>query len=221
MSKIKRYANCLCVNNILKIGGVESVLWELANKCKKEGYELTIFYIKSDPKQLERLEKLLGKENVIKYEGQIIYCEVAFFNYDISYINNVFADKIYEVIHANFDIQKEYPLHLHDKITDYLAVSKIARDGFIKRTNGRIKPKLCYSPIEIRPEDKEKVLMLISCTRLSYEKGKENMIAFANELDRQKKKYIWLVFTNDIDDIKNPNIIYMPSRLDVRPYIKW
>lgn len=218
-TKITKYANCLCIGRFLKIGGVEQVAFEIAYKCKTEGYDLTIFYVDGDLAQIRRLEELLGKDKVIQYDGRIIYCDVAFFNYDISYIDNVLAKNYYEVIHANFDIERRYKPHLNDKITEYLAVSKIAREGFIKATKGKVKPKVCYSPLSIREEDKEKVLILISCTRLSSEKGKENMIALANELDKHNKKYIWFVFTNDTDIIKNPNVIYMKPRLDIRPYM--
>ena len=45
------------------------------------------------------------------------------------------------------------------------------------------------------------------------------MIILANELTKRKIPFLWLVFTNDRNAIDNPNVIYMPPRLDIRDFI--
>ena len=77
---------------------------------------------------------------------------------------------------------------------------------------------LCYNPLTIDKED-EKMLILVSATRLTKIKGKDRMIQLANALDNAGIKYIWYVFTNDVNAISNPNVVYMKPRLDVRRWI--
>ena len=65
----------------------------------------------------------------------------------------------------------------------------------------------------------QKVLHLISATRLTKEKGKDRIIKLAELLDKARIPYLWTIFTNDVNTINNPNIVYMQPRLDIIDYI--
>ena len=104
---------------------------------------------------------------------------------------------------------------LNHKIMKYIGVSQSVCDAFKKVTGKDC--ELCYNPLFI--EKPKKPMLLISATRLSEEKGKDNMIELARQFDENEIPYLWLIFTNDTLPIDNPNVIYMPPRLDIIPYI--
>ena len=195
---------------ISDIGGTETFLYELAKKYKD--YDLTIFYRYADEKQLERLKKYV---RCVKFINQDIYCEKAFFNYGIDIIEKVHAKEYCFVVHADYEDQlkrgqiKQIPTH--PKINRYIAVSQHAAKAF-SRISGK-KCEVCYNPLEIRKPNK--ILHLISATRLSREKGKARLIQLMNLLDKANIKYEWTIFTNDADRIENPHIIYKDPKLDI------
>lgn len=197
------------------IGGTETFLYQLAKKYNK--YDIAILYTKADPDQLARLKKYV---RCIEFRGQEIYCKKAFFNYGIDIINHVHAEKYSLVIHADYEaILKRNPglkLPIHPKITEYIGVSKKACEAFTKVTGKEC--TLCYNPFTV--EKPQKVLQLISATRLSREKGKDRMKILMKLLEDAGIPYLWTIFTNDKDVIDNPNVIYMQPRLDISGYIK-
>ena len=52
--------------NINSIGGVETFFWELAKKYHKK-YDITVYYVTGDPKQISRLRQYV---EVIQYKNQ-------------------------------------------------------------------------------------------------------------------------------------------------------
>jgi len=196
------------------IGGTETFLYQLAKKYKD--YDLTIIYRYADAKQVERLKKYV---RCIKFTGQQIECDRAFFNYGADIIGNVHAKDYYLVVHADYEaVAKTNPNFMASfspKINHFIGVSDLACKAFTKVTG-----KLCeksYNPIEI--EKPKKVLNLISATRLSKEKGKHRMEQLAAALDKEGIPYIWTIFTTDTNAIDNPNIVYMKPRLDITNFI--
>ena len=209
-----KYTNIYYFYHLSDIGGTETFLYQLAKKYKD--LDLTIIYRSAHPNQLDRLKKVV---RCVKYTGQKIECERAFFNYGMDIIDNVIAKDYCFVIHADYeDMKNRGQLQLSPispKINKYIAVSKRAADGFQAVTG--IRPEVCYNPFEvIQPK---RILNLISATRLSREKGKNRMIQLAEALDKAGINYIWTIFTNDKDAIDNPNIIYMKPRYDILDYI--
>lgn len=218
--KIKKYANAIFQWNIFSVGGVECFIWEICNKYKD--YDIDIFYGKADLKQLERLERLIGKDHIHKYNGEIIHCNKAILSWDIGwFINNIFADEIIQFQHADWS-QSVYKIKpsIHEKIDTYLAVSDVASKGFKIATKNKYKVKTCYPPIAIRPEETRRVLTLISACRLSEEKGKSRMIKLIHELNKNNIPFYYHIFTSDVDVINEPNVVYHKPTLDIRPYIK-
>lgn len=205
-----KYSNIFYFYNINSIGGVESFFYYLAKKY--QDYDITIFYSTGDIEQVKRLKKYV---RVKRYRGEVIQCKKAFFNYNATIIDNIEADEYIQIIHADYKAQKIKP-NLNPKITKYLGVSKQVCESFKELTG--IQCELAYNPVEIDTPDK--VIKLISATRLTSEKGKERMIRLGNLLNQSGIPYIWLIFTNDTDAINNPNIIYMKPKLDITTYMK-
>lgn len=205
----KYYTNIFYFDRLNKIGGVETFFYEIAKKyCDND---ITVFYSYGDLKQIQRLKKYI---RVIKYTGQNIKCKKAFFNYSLKPIDNIEAERYYEIIHANYKDLGVRP-NVHDKINEYIGVSQSVCDVFTELTG--LPCTLCYNPITI--EKPKRVLYLISATRLTAEKGKNRILKLAKALDDAEIPYIWTIFTNDTRAIQHPRIIFMEPQLNIRDYI--
>lgn len=204
--------NIFYVSNFNTIGGVETYIFELARKYSD--YDITVIYNSGSINQIKRLKKYV---RVVKYQGQKIKCDKAFFNYETDIIDKVEAKEYIQLIHAMFKTQGNLTAQINKKITKYLCVSEGAGKEWEELTGKKC--TLCRNPLQITEEEKKPTLYLISATRLTAEKGKDRMIRLAKELDNIGINYIWLVFTNDINAIDNPNVVYMKPRLNIRPYI--
>ena len=202
------YGNILYFDNINSIGGVEQYFYYLAKKYNK--YDITIFYSTGDEKQIKRLRELV---RVKKFTGQRIKCKKAFFNYSKQIIDYIDAEEYIEIIHYVPD-ETDKPI-IHPKITKYLGVSKLVCKRFKELTG--VKCELAYNPIEI--DKPRRVLTLCSCTRLTWEKGKQRYVKLAESLEKEGIPFIWYVFTNDTKEIDNPNIIYMKPSLNAIDYM--
>lgn len=206
-----KYANVFFVHNIQQLGGVETYLWEIAKKY--HAYDVVVAYQEADGRQLSRLRKLVKCIRVNKP----IQAKRCFHAYEFDY-NLVQADEYYQCIHANYEIQG-LPPNISPNITGYLAVSKWVGEAYERLLKNRgidKKVEVCYNPISV--EKPNKVLKLISPTRLSKEKGKDRMIKLAEKLVEKNIPFIWLVFT-DGEIPQLPGFIKMSVDIDVRDWI--
>lgn len=195
-------------SQINSIGGVESFFWYLAQSYRN----IEVYYKNGDAKQIERLSKLIKTH---KYTGGKIVCDKFFCQYNVDVLDNVEANDIFYIIHCDHKCVNFRPI-MHPKINHYIGVSKVVCDSFEELTG--IKPELIYNPIVLKP--KEKPLLIVSATRLTKEKGKENIVKIASKLDKEGLPYLWIIFTDDRKEIQNPNIIYASPRLDIAPYLQ-
>ena len=209
-----QHDNIFFVSDINVIGGVETYLWELVKKYQH--YDIAVVYRTGNEKQIARLQKYCM---VYRHINQKIKCKVAIINYDVSIIPFIEegAD-IYQTIHGDYSnaVYTWKPL-THPRIKSYICITKYMEETF-KQIAHCDNTLLCYNPLTIDKDD-EKMLILVSATRLTKIKGKDRMIALANALDNAGINYIWYVFTNDVNAINNPNVVYMKPRLDVRRWI--
>lgn len=205
---MRKYNNIFYFDNINSIGGVETFFYYLSKKHK----DMTVFYKTGDYNQIKRLAQNV---EVRKYNGQKIECNRLYMNYDLSIINNVDAKEYIEIIHADYKALGKRP-NVNNKITKYIGVSKVACDSFTELTG--LPCECVYNPVAV--DEPRKMLLLVSATRLTKEKGRDRIIELGRQLDNAKIPYLWIIFTNDWDVIKNPNIIYMEPRLDIIDYIK-
>ena len=212
MNKSVNNSKCIFYfHTINKIGGVEAYLWYLAQL-----YDIELYYKEGDIRQLERLSRLIP---IHKYNGGIIECDRAFFNYNPDIIDNIKANEYIGVVHCDY---KSIPFKpcVHPKITKWVGVSQLACDSFKEITG--LECELIYNPIKLN-KDIEKPLIIVCATRLTSEKGKENIITLADRLSKKGKPYLIIVFTDDRDrkhEINNPNIVYAEPQLDIAPYMK-
>lgn len=181
--------NIFYFKSISEIGGIETFLYYLSKLYKN--YDVTIIYDYANREQLARLKKNV---KCIKFNGQEIECEKAFFNYNLDIIDKVKAKEYYQIIHGDYKATG-IQCNTNTKITKYLAVSKIAGESFYQETG--IKPEIIYNPLNI--DKPKKILKLISATRLTNEKGYNRMIKLAKELSDKKIPFEWHVFTNKSD----------------------
>jgi len=201
--------NCFYFLKINEIGGIESFFYYLAKKYKD--WDITIYYKIGDIKQIRRLKKYV---RVKKYNGEKIVCDRMFFNFNLEIIDNVEAKEYIQIAHGDYKAMGIKP-NTHPKITKYLGVSKQVCDTYEEVTGH--KTELVYNPIEVpKPQ---KVLNIISATRLTREKGKNRMIKLMQLLDEVNIPYIWTIFTDDTNAIEHPNVAYMKPRLDIIDYI--
>ena len=152
-------------------------------------YNIVVYYTEGDKEQVKRLAKNI---EVHKYKGKPIECDRLFSNYTFSATTT--AKEKYHIIHYD-------PLNVGFKTTyqegwKYIGVSKVACKGYKAITGHDI--ELIYNPIPIeKPKVKKKEgLNLISCTRLTPEKGANRINKLANMLDKKGIKYTWTIYTN-------------------------
>ena len=195
--------------HINEIGGIETFFYYLAKKY--QDWDITIYYKTGDVNQIRRLKKYV---RVKRFEGQIIECDYAFFNFNLETIDNFKAKKYFQIAHGDYKAMGIRP-NTHKKINQYLGVSKQVCKTFKEMTG--YDTQLVYNPIVI--DEPKKVLRLLSATRLTKEKGKQRIEKLAKKLDQANIPYVWTIFTDDVNAIKNPNIAYMRPRLDIINYI--
>ena len=203
------HKNVFYFSHINAIGGVESFLYYLSKT-----FNNFVVYYKDDKSDLAQLRRLSERVEVHKWRGERIKCENIFLNYNTDIIDYVDAKEYVWMVHMNYKTQGR-AAKLHPKITKCCGVSKTACKEF-EEVSGR-KCELLYNLVAL--DKPKRILKLISATRLTEEKGREEIIKLGKKLDDYGIPYLWLVFTNDWNVIKNPNIIYMSPKLDITNYI--
>lgn len=193
------------------IGGVETWLYEIAVKYGKD-YDILIVYDTADKKQLERLRPLV---RTIKRENHFFVCEKLFIGYSAEIVEQTEAKEIYPVLHADYKTEGLRP-YMSSKVTGYIGVSKNTCKTFKEITG--LDAEVCYNPISKRKP--RKILHLISATRISQQKAPQNMIRFAEILDKSGIPYVWDIFTNGrLPNYYNDHIVYHAPTLDVIDYV--
>ena len=200
---------------ISSIGGCESWFYYLSRLYKN----IIIYYRTGDPEQIKRLAKNV---EVHKYkEDEIIECDNFFCCYGPDIIDNVKAKNYFHIIHCDYKNVWFSPI-LHPKFNHYIAVSKLAGESFKELTG--IDYELIYNPIDIDIPKVEKYndgkLHLISCTRLTNEKGLNRMIKLATMLDKSGIDYEWEIFTNKNRGFVGNKVIYKEPKMDIIPEIE-
>lgn len=206
------------LSNLNTIGGTEQWAYEIAKKYSDD-YDIELLYRTADSKQLERLRKLIRCK---QYNNEEINCDTLITAYDHNIFDKSNAKENILTIHANYEYEK-IKMTIHPKVTKIYAVSEMAKKAFINTHKDQLdKLKLdvevLYNPLTLEPQ--QRVLRLISATRLSWQKGLEQMKMIANKLNEKGYKFIWHVYTNEKNIENIDNFILMKARLDIEPFIK-
>ena len=191
------------------LGGIETFIYNFCMNMK-EYYDIIVLYENMDINQIKRLEKhvCVMKNNASKK----ILCDTLIVNRitDNNPPNVSFKQKI-QMVHScklqnTFVIPKNY---------DYVVpVSEAAYKTYgVNYENCNVINNLTYNT---KPD---KVLKLISGTRLTFEKGEDRMIRLAKTLKDNKIPFLWLMFTEKNLKEQVDGIVYMKPTLDIRNYI--
>lgn len=208
-NEVEYHKNIFYFYNVSSIGGIETFFYNLARKYKD--WDITIYCRHIDGRQLARLSKYV---RVKQYTGQQIRCEKAFFNFNLDIVDNVYADEYIQIAHGDYPAIGIKP-NTHPKINRYIGVSQLVCDTYSRATG--FETELCYNPIFI--EKPRKVLNLICATRLTAEKGEERIKQLARALDDANIPYLLHIFSDKKDVPISPNIVYVPTRMNIIDYI--
>ena len=181
----------------------------MAKKFKDR--DITILYQVGHVDQVNRLKKYA---RTIRWSGQEVECEKFFVNYTYDIINHVHAKEYIQIIHTDY-MNQSIGFAPHPLVTRYIGVSPIVCENFKKKFG--LECELIYNPIEI--DKPKRILHLISATRLTKEKGRDNMEKLGKILSKEDVLYDWRVFTDNRKEIDDPNIIWMRPRLDISNFI--
>lgn len=204
-------------NYLAEIGGIETSIYNTANKYSKDR-EILFLIGGGHPKQIERLSQV---GNVAIYDPKKqYYCKKLHVTYEVKPPSNIKYEKISRVSHGDlFAITKEGWMPPKFEVDEEYGVSKNTCES-AKWYFGH-ECKLCPNPFIDEPV--KPLLKLVSPQRMTWEKGKDRIIEFSKRLDDKRIPYQWLIFCNDkkeVEKLENPNLIWVKSRFDIKPFIK-
>lgn len=208
-------------SSICQYGGVETSLY---NVCwwLRNYFDITLIYCNADGTRLNKMKKLV---KVVNYKDQDK------FEFDIVLRNSVWGtipDKIYskenryiEMRHANYKF-------LLEKGTLYTQYHKWDRTNEIvgcgEFVSAMSKEVLHDNPTTIKnillpKRETNKVLRLISCTRIDKEKGWNRMLKLAQIMRDANIKFTWDIFTNNPQKCDYEEIHFWKARYDIWDYL--
>ena len=182
-------------SNFCQIGGVETMAY---NWCwwLRNFFDVTVLYCSGDTERLRKMAKLVKME---KYEeGKTYECDIFIRNSVWGKIpKNIKAKRMIEMRHANYKYLIEKGL-LYQQYAD-MGIKEIVGCGkFVSKMSDEV---LHDHPTTIKnillPNKKtNKVLHLISCTRLDPAKGWNRMLKLMEMMKNAGIKFEWNIFTN-------------------------
>ena len=194
----------------MEIGGIETWIYLFAKYMSKY-YDITVLYDSISSKQLGRLQKIV--RCVLRGQTRII-CDTC--------IVSRITDKVPEIVEAKQTVQmvhacKMVPQWSIPQDRDHIiGVSNAVLESFNEK-----KGDVIYNLVE-KPT-KDRCLFLISATRLSksgaFEKGHNRMLKLADKLTDAGIPYLWIIFGDENFPEKRSNMVVLPPKMDVAPYL--
>lgn len=199
-----------------KIGGIETWMYNLCVALYKY-YDVTLLYQGCDYLQMERFFPYCHLEQ-LKLDKEYKFDVVINSSNWVEFPQNIEAEKKFTVIHCDYEYASDklgiYPKIAPDhqliSVTDY--ASKQFEKVYHKKSDvieGLLMPP--YKP--------NKVLHLMSASRLSGEKGGKRFRIMLDALREANIKFDWKVFTNDKIPDDCPEIIKCSPTMDIYDYI--
>lgn len=197
------------------VGGIEQFFSYLSEKYKD--WDITIIYKTGDKKQIQRL---LKNVRVIKFTGQQIICEKAFFCFNTDIRSYIKAKQYCLILHGDYRAMVEQKqlsnscYIFQEDFDKYYGVSQIVCDSWTELTGKKC--ELLYNPIIQRT--KKKFLRFVYCGRTTSEKGIDLLKKFIDALNEKNVDYLLYMYTPEkvIDD---SHIIYLNTRLDASQFL--
>lgn len=200
------------ISNYNRIGGVERFVENFCKRMSKH-YNVTLLFENcayndmliemSDFCNIEKLDK--SKQ----YKTDYFICSTA---WGYNPYDHITAKKQIQIVHADYThviANWNFKYEKHKNCTHHVAVGELVKKAFEIATPYKIDAiiyNLLDNTIKLPKKVKNKVLNLITVSRLSGEKGFDRMAKLAKILDTNKIKYEWNVYGN-IDNQYNNDII--------------
>lgn len=201
-----------------EIGGVETMTYNLAVKYAKKK-DILFLFRSGHINQLSRLRKIADVQ--IYDEKKIYRCKRCHIAFDTPIPKNIIADDYVRMGHANFvDLVNTGHWKMPedaDQTINYGVSGDTCRS--IEQLTGK---KCGYCPNPYIHEIPKPLLKLISPQRISWEKGSERIKEMAKQLDEHNIPFQWIIASmnkDDVNQLNNPSIIWLKSRLDIKSYI--
>jgi len=197
------------ISNYNSIGGVERFVENFCKRMNKH-YEITLMFDSCDKNSLlfemSEFVKIQRLDKSKIHTADVFICSTAWGESPFDYIK---AKKVIQIIHADYThviANWNFKYTKHPKVTHHVAVGELVKKAFEIATPYKIDAiiyNLLDTSIKLDPKQKNKVLTLITVSRLSGEKGFDRMLKFAELLELNKIPYIWNVYGNLNNDYNN------------------
>lgn len=202
----EEYDVILYMTNGQAIGGIETFIY---NFCLylRDKYKISVIYNNYDQEQLHRLS------GIVKcYKMPIrtkISCKTLIVNRITDAIpGGITYGQVIQMVHTCQMGRYKIPSGRDRTVF----VSEAAKNSF------NMPGEVIHNFANVTEPKKQ--LILVSATRLTYEKGEQRMIMLAKKLNEAGIPFIWLIFTNQqIKDLQKGMAIVKPT-LDISSYIK-
>ena len=192
---------------LYKIGGIETWTYNFC-KAMHKYYDIMVLYDKTMDDVQKR--RLLPFADVIKNTNKPIVCDTALnCRATLTIPKNVVFKRKYIVIHT-CRMRPEW--EVREQNAKNIFVSKAARDSW------KLDGDVIYNLTQ--PTKPRKALLLVSASRLSWEKGENRIFTMAQMLHKLGILFTWLVFT-DVDP-KNivEGLVYRKPTMEIKSYIQ-
>lgn len=202
-----------------QIGGVETMAY---NWCwwLRNFFDITVLYYSADHERLKKMSKLVKMEF---YDEKKEYeCDIFIRNSVWGKIpKNIKADRMIEMRHANYKYLLEKGL-LYQQYKD-MGIKEIVGCGeFVSKMSHEAigdNPTTIKNILLPRKET-NKVLHLISCTRLDPAKGWNRMLKLMDMMRNAGIKFEWNIFTNSTNYKCNyEEVHFWKQRYDIWDYL--
>ena len=209
------------VGYVYDIGGIESWIYYMCQNLYSY-YNITLLFDSGNIIQLKRYNKYVevehrNRDKQYECDTLLIASNWAEFPKNIKYkkcITTIHSDYKYfnEQLRSNLTVVKQ--------ANEIICVSKQASDSIYElfKLKNKIIPNILGEKIKTN-----KILHLVSFTRLSVEKGYDRICNFIKILKDNNIKFDWKIFSDaeywKIDKLNCPEVIFMKPTLDVYDYI--
>lgn len=217
----KQKSIIIYLDYVYEIGGIESWLYYLCQNLYSY-YNITFLFDVGNMKQLKRLNKYVNVEH--RNRDKIYICNILLIASNWSGSpKNIKYDKCISTVHSDykyFNEQLKANLSVVKEADEVVCVSKNAADSIkeLFGIDGRIIPNILG-----KKEKTNKILHLVSFTRLSEEKGYSRICTLVKMLKENNIKFDWKIFSDiegkNLEKINYPEVIFMKPTLDIYDYI--
>ena len=199
------------ISNWNAIGGVETFA---KNFCKRMSKKCDVTLIYENVANYELVTEMVKYCNLVKLDKKKTYeCDIFISStaWGVSGFEYVESKCYVQVIHADYRVIISgwaFNYKMNPKTTHHVCVGELVKESFEEVTGLKcdaIIHNLLDNSIKREKKIKNKMLSLVTCSRLSGEKGFQRVFKLAKQLEDRKIDYAWDIyganatpFSNDI-----------------------